>query len=85
VEIGIVCIDVPYTLLIYTVKKVTDFPVLSRDVTNQTNSPWPGMIKLFPEREVWIVTSRLRTGKIANVFLTVYCVIPWMRSSRVGE
>jgi len=84
VEIGIVCIDVPYTLLIYTVKKVTDFPVLCRDVTNQTNSHWPGIIKLFPDRESLDSDIPAEDGEVANLFLIVYCVIPWMRSSRVG-
>ncbi len=67
-EIGIVCIDVPYTLLIYTVKKVTDFPVLSRDVTNQTNSPWPKMIKLFPDRESLDSDILAEDGEIATLF-----------------
>jgi hypothetical protein len=34
----------------YTVKKVNDFPVPSRDVTDQT-LPAAGIIKLFPSRE----------------------------------
>jgi hypothetical protein len=32
------------------------------------NSPWPGIIKLFPAREVWLVTSRLGTGKTITFF-----------------
>jgi hypothetical protein len=55
----------------YTVKKVNEFPVTSRDVTNQTlsgreqlNYSWPG--------RVWLVTYRLGTGKPANLFFTVH-------------
>ncbi len=36
---------------IYTVKKVSDFPVPSRDVTNQTLPGRPGKIVLYPARE----------------------------------
>jgi hypothetical protein len=56
----------------YTVKKVIVFPVLNRDVTNQTlpgrellNYYWPG--------RVWLVTSRLGTGKTMT-FFSVYVV-----------
>ncbi len=41
-----------------TVKQVSDFPVLSRDVTNQT----------LPGR---LVTSRFETGKSGNLFYSV--------------
>jgi hypothetical protein len=51
-----------------TLKKVSDFPVPSRDVTNQT---WPGIIKLFLPGTVWFVTFRPETGKLVT-FFTVY-------------
>jgi hypothetical protein len=34
----------------YTVKKVNDFPLPRREITDQT-LPWPGIIKFFPARE----------------------------------
>jgi hypothetical protein len=36
--------------ILYTVKKANDFPILSRDVTNQTLPGWE-KLKLFPVRE----------------------------------
>jgi hypothetical protein len=60
----------------YTVKKVY-FPVPSRDVTNQTltgtrreqlNYSQPGI--------VWLLISRLRTGKRQTFF---YSVLSWLR------
>jgi hypothetical protein len=50
------------------VKKVNDFPVPSRDVTNLTNSLWPGIIKLFPARENLVSDILARVGKIGNLF-----------------
>ena len=50
-----------------TVKKVSDFPVPSRDVTNQT---LPGRELLnysWPQR-VWLVTYRLGVGKTLTLF-----------------
>ncbi len=57
-------------LLPYTVKKVSHFPVFSRDVTDQT---LPGREKLNYSRpgRVWSVTSRLRTGKWLTLFYSV--------------
>ncbi len=41
---------------------------------HKPNSPWPGIIKLFPAREsCWLVTSRRGDGKIANLFLQCIC------------
>ncbi len=54
-------------------KKVIDFPVLSRDVTNQT---LPGQEKFNYSRpgRVWLVTSRLGTGK-SIIFFTVWALV----------
>jgi hypothetical protein len=57
----------------YTVKKVSSFPVPSRDAINQTLSPWPGNIKLFPfpcQGEFGYGDSPLETGKS----LTLQCI-----------
>jgi hypothetical protein len=57
------------TILLYgvhTVKKVMDFPVPSRKVTNQT--PWPGIIKLFPSRESVVSDFPAGDEKIYNFF-----------------
>ncbi len=43
----------------YTVKKVSYFSV-------------PGRVNYSRPRRVWLVTSRLGDGKIANLFLKVY-------------
>jgi hypothetical protein len=56
-----------YTVHKYTVKKVTDFPVPSRDVTNQTLSGRE-KLKYFRPVRVWLVTSRLGTGKSPTFF-----------------
>jgi len=40
-------------------KKVRDFPVPGRDVTNQT-FPWPGIFQLFPTKESLV--SDIPTG-----------------------
>jgi hypothetical protein len=54
-------------------QKVRDFSVPSRDVNNQTSS-WPGIIKLFPDRES--LDSDIPAGdrKITNLFFTVYVI-----------
>jgi hypothetical protein len=56
--------------LSYTVKKVNDFPVPSRDVTNQT---LPGRECLNYSRpvRVWLVTPRLGPGKWQTFFYSV--------------
>jgi hypothetical protein len=54
----------------YTVKKGYPFPVSSRDVTNQT-LPGREKINYSRPRRVWLVTSRLGTGKRLT-FFTVY-------------
>jgi hypothetical protein len=53
-------------IVLYTVKKVSDFPFPSRDVTNQ--SPWPGIIKLLPARESLVSNIPAWDGNIANLF-----------------
>ena len=53
-----------------TVKNVIDFPVLSRDVTNQT-LPGRKLLNYSLLERVWLVTSRLDTGKSLTLF-TVY-------------
>ncbi len=58
------------TAPIYTVKKVSGFPVPSRDVTDQTLPGWELLNYSRPGR-VWSVTSRLETGKPLT-FCTVY-------------
>ncbi len=51
----------------YTVKKVSDFAVLRRDVNNQ--------IKLFPARKSLVSDILAGDGKIANLLFTVYVSI----------
>jgi hypothetical protein len=48
----------------YTVKKVNDFPVPSRDVTNQT----------LPGRESLVSDIPAVGGKIANLFHSVFYI-----------
>ncbi len=57
----------------YTVKKVSRFPVPSRDVTNQSV---PGREKLnyFRPGRFWSVTSRLETGKQRIFFYSVRAI-----------
>jgi hypothetical protein len=52
----------------YTVKKVSGFPVPSRDVTNQT-LPGRELLNYSRSRGVWKETSRLGTGKQLTSFL----------------
>jgi hypothetical protein len=52
-----------------TVKKVIDIPVSSRDVTNQTLSGRE-YLNYCRQGRVWLVTSRLGTGK-SGTFFTV--------------
>jgi hypothetical protein len=51
-------------------KKVSDFPVPSRDVTNQT-LPERELLNYSPPGRVWLVTFRLGTRK-SLTFFTVY-------------
>ncbi len=53
---------------IYTVKKVSHFPVLSRDVINQT-LPSRELLNYSRPGRVWLVTSRLGTGKSITFFI----------------
>jgi hypothetical protein len=57
----------------YTVKKVNDFPVPRRDVTDQT-IPWPEIIKFFPARENLVSDIPAGDGKSINFFYSVYLV-----------
>jgi hypothetical protein len=52
-------------------KKDRDFFHPSQGVTLK-NSPWPGIIKLFPPREILVSDIPTGDGKIAS-FFTVYC------------
>ncbi len=54
----------------YTVKKVIFFPVPSRDVTNHT-LPGRELLKYFWPGRVWLVISRLGTGKTITFFYSV--------------
>jgi hypothetical protein len=55
----------------HTVKKVSDFSLPLQEC-HLSNSPRPGIIKLFPARESLVrVTSRLGTGK-SLTFFTVH-------------
>jgi hypothetical protein len=64
---------------IYTVKKVSDFPVPSRDVTNQTLSGGEQFNYSRPGR-VWLVTSQLGTGKSLAFFDSdIPCYLPRRR------
>ncbi len=51
-------------------KKVCGFPVPSRDVTNQT-LPGQEYFNYSRTERVWLVTSRLGTGKSINFFYSV--------------
>ncbi len=59
----------------YTVKIFNDFPVPSRDVTNQT---LPGQEQLNYSRpgRVWLVTSQLGTGKAVTFLLQCRQILP---------
>ncbi len=48
-----------------------DFPVPSRDVTNQPNSLWTGIIKLFLAWESLVSDIPAGDGKIYNLFYIV--------------
>jgi hypothetical protein len=62
----------------YTVKKLFDVPVPSRDVTSKTFS-WAGImtsyINYYRLRRVWLVTSQLGTGISKSLFygVCVFC------------
>jgi hypothetical protein len=55
------------TKLLHCKKKVSDFPVPSRDVANQT-LPWSEIIKLFPAMESLVNDIPAWDGKTANLF-----------------
>jgi hypothetical protein len=58
----------------HTVKKVIIFPVPSRDVTNQTLPDREKFNNSRPGR-VWLVTSRLGTGKHRTSFYSAVFLI----------
>ncbi len=60
----------PSFTLLHCKKKVSDFPVPSREVTNQT-PPWRGIIYLFPAGESLESDIPAGDGKMANLFFTV--------------
>jgi hypothetical protein len=47
----------------------SDFPVPGREVTNQPDSPWLGIIKIFPARGCLVSDVPAEDGKISNLFL----------------
>jgi hypothetical protein len=55
----------------YTVKKVNDFPVPSRDVTHTKLSLARKNLYFSCPARVWLVTSRLGTGKSLTFFYSV--------------
>ncbi len=55
----------------HTVKKVTDFPLPRRNVTEQTL--WPGIIKFFPARECLVSDILAGDGKIGNFLNSSIC------------
>ncbi len=57
-------------MLQYTLKKVSDIPVPSRDVPYQ-NSPWAAIIKLFPPR-VSVSDIPAGDGTVVSLFYSVY-------------
>ncbi len=56
----------------YTVKKVIDIPIPSRDVSNQT-LPEREQITVLPARESLVSGTPAGDGKIANLFLQYMC------------
>ncbi len=55
---------------VYTVKKSLTFSC-PQPGCHLPNSPWSGIIKIFPRQVVWYVTSWLRTEKPQNFFYSV--------------
>ncbi len=74
-SLGPLCHDYPIACL-HRKKKVHEFPVSSRDVTNQTPSgqEYSVMTSLFPPWESLVVTSGLGTGNSRTFFLR--CIHP---------
>jgi hypothetical protein len=68
--------------LVYTVKKASDLSVPSQPGCHLSNSPWPGLIKLFPAR---IVTSRLGTSKSLAFFYSVHSCSLLVYSEHVSK
>jgi hypothetical protein len=70
--------------LYYTVKKIRDFPVSSRDVTDQTTLPERGII-LPRQGESLFSDIPAGDGKIANLFFTVYTRRTDLRSESCAD
>ncbi len=68
---------------IHCKKKVCCFPVPSRDVTYVPNSPWAGIIKLFPARESLVSDTPAGDGKTAN--LSLQCPFSPLSSYTAGH
>jgi hypothetical protein len=49
------------------------------------NSPWPGIIKLFPARESLVSDIPARDGKIIDLFLQCRHEVKRMLENEVGE
>jgi hypothetical protein len=60
-----------FTSKVCTVKKIIVFPVLSRDITNQTH-PGREILDYSRPGRVWSVTSHLGAGKTITFFYSVY-------------
>jgi hypothetical protein len=58
-------------ILFCTVKMFNDFPVPSRDGTNQPNSLWTGINKLFPAWESLVIDIPAGDEKIYKLFYSV--------------
>jgi hypothetical protein len=65
---------------VYTVKKGLSF---SRPLPgcHLPNSPWPGIIKLFPARESLVSDIPAGDGKIVKLFFTVYSALALLYAS----
>jgi hypothetical protein len=62
-----------YFLRDYTVKKASDF-LLSQPGCQLPNSPWPGLIKLFPAGERLVNDIPERNGKIVSLFYSLHSI-----------
>jgi hypothetical protein len=58
---------------VHCIKKVNDFPVPSRDVTNQILPRWEKLNYSWPKR-VWLVASRLGKGKWKTFLYSVHSI-----------
>ncbi len=60
-----------FSLQLHAVKKVSNFPVPSRNVTNQTLLGQENIITLFPVRDSLFSDIPAGDGKITNLFYSV--------------